>query len=209
MAAATSRLAVACILEKWYSFQTEATLQASGFEDCMDELQFITDKPVLRDSSEVVASALPAADRAWAGQHVSVWQQCAAAASPMLIFDENCAFTSSNTFAEVSALVAVCEAGPVANTDAMVMILDRALPDDNDSAIVLSGAHGVTLRAVQSAPAITAYVLWPAAAKALLQMLPLDLPVSDCLSKHVAERTLIALMPSSPLTASSQPLDER
>ena len=84
-------LAVTCILERYYGFELEATLEAAGFDE--DNVSFVN--PV-DPTEDTVASTLSPADRAWAAQHVEAWRRCTTTETPMLIFQSDVAFASSS-----------------------------------------------------------------------------------------------------------------
>ena len=193
---AAKRLACACILERYYSFALESTLASTGFEDCLDELSFIKDVVVTED---VVVASLPAADRAWGAQHVSVWRQCADRNAPILIFQDNVLFSSDDVFNTTTALVNAV--APLDHrTQALLLLLDAADPDEEPSRTIVRAPSGGMLTSVRSATQITAYVLWPVAARLLLDALPLDVPVAAFLARHIAERKMLTLTASPALT---------
>ena len=170
------QLTVACILERHYGFDLEATLEAAGFDE--DNVSFV--KPV--DPAEgVVASALSPADRAWAAQHVDAWRRCEATDVPMLIFQSDVAFASSGVLEATKALLASADA-------CEVLYLGAAAPFIAE----LAPAAGHALLPAQSATQTAAYVLWPAAARHLLESLPMDAPVLSFLDKRVAGQKLAA-----------------
>ena len=197
---AARRLKVACVLERFYSFQLESTLASTGFEDCLDELSFIKEVPPTEDA---VAHSLTAADRAWGAQHVDVWRRCAESSSPTLVFQDDVAFASPNVLSTTEALVAAAEAAGYGSGDVptAVIVLDAAAADQAGSGSPLTTADGSTLSSVHSTAQVTAYVLWPRAARVLLDALPLDLPVSAFLGRLIAERKVTALVATPALTA--------
>ena len=200
MAATPPRLKVACVLERYYNFQLESTLSSTGFEDCLDELSFVKE---VKPTDDMVATSVSAADRAWAAQHISVWRQCAESDAPILIFQDDVAFSSSSVFTSTESLVTAAESA-TSNDDeraTRILVLDAAVPDGESARLSISAAGGLELMSVQSAPQVTAYVLWPAAARTLLAALPLDGSVSAFLGRQIAERSLGALMASPALTA--------
>ena len=179
------QLAVACILGRFYSMTLEATLQATGFEDT--NISFIN--PVDPTEDVVVAHALAPDDRAWAAQHVSAWRQCGASAAPMLIFQDDTAFSStcSNLLETSNTLVTAVQGGTdLGPTE--VMYLGPTAPGNphlkSQGAAIVAGEF--TLTSVRAASTTAAYVLWPAAAAKLLASLPLDVPVAAFMSKHLA-----------------------
>jgi GR25 family glycosyltransferase involved in LPS biosynthesis len=198
---AAPSLSVACLLTKYYSFALESTLAATGFEDCMDELSFVKE---VTSTEDVVAPA----DRAWAAQHASVWSKSAETNSPVLIFQDDVTFASSSTYSATEALVTAAEKAGYSREAHVIVVLDAASPDEASSHPSVTAANGSTLKPAQSITQLTAYVLWPAAARVLLEALPVDLPVAAFLGKHVAARSLIALVASPALTVSAAADDE-
>lgn len=184
--AATPQLSVACVLERYYSFAIEATLEAAGFDE--DNVAFIN--PV-DPSDNTVASTLSLADRAWAAQHIEAWRRCEVAETPMLIFHSDCAFASSSVFDQAKAMVASAAALAPG-----VLYLGAAASDgESEGAAALApavaaGAH--TLLPAQSATRAAAYVVWPTEARLLLKSLPLDAPVLDFLHTHVTGQKMVA-----------------
>lgn len=178
------QLTVACILERHYGFDLEATLEAAGFDE--DNVSFV--KPV-DPTEDVVASALSPADRAWAAQHVDAWRRCEATDVPMLIFQSDVAFASSGVLEATKALVAGADACELLYLGAVAPLIAELAP----------AAAGHALLPAQSATQTAAYVLWPAAACHLLSSLPVDAPVLPFLDKRVAGQKLAA----SPAIASS------
>ena len=198
---AVSGMAAACLLTKWYSFQLESTLEAAGFEDCMDELRFVNE---MAPTDEVAAHSFGLVDRYWAAQHVSVWRQCAVGTRPTLIFQDDVTFNSSTVHATTDALVAAANAAGygVDSASATILVLDAAAAGESGATQPLATApNGAALMPAESTTQVSAYVLWPAAAKALLASLPIDAPVSAFLGKKIAERELVAFSCSPPLTA--------
>jgi GR25 family glycosyltransferase involved in LPS biosynthesis len=202
---AAPSLSVACLLTKYYGFALESKLAATGFEDCMDELSFVKE---VTSTEDVVASALAPADRAWAAQHASVWSKSAETNSPVLIFQDDVTFASSSTYSATEALVTAAEKAGYSREAHVIVVLDAASPDEASSHPSVTAANGSTLKPAQSITQLTAYVLWPAAARVLLEALPVDLPVAAFLGKHVAARSLIALVASPALTVSAAADDE-
>ena len=198
---AAPQLAVACILERWYSLSTESTLQAAGFDD---ELTIIN---AVDPSEDVVASTLPPADRAWAAQHVSVWRKCGLGDVPYLIFQDTTGFKSSvDVHATIRGLVAAVQEVQAQvqaqASDAVCMCLSAAEADHeaSESALIISkaAAGSFTLQPSRSASQ-DAYVLWPGAARTLLAALPLNAPVSAVLDDHARKRSICAVVVSPAL----------
>eukprot|EP00322_Chrysochromulina_rotalis_P019602 CAMPEP_0115834836 /NCGR_PEP_ID=MMETSP0287-20121206/3887_1 /TAXON_ID=412157 /ORGANISM="Chrysochromulina rotalis, Strain UIO044" /LENGTH=190 /DNA_ID=CAMNT_0003288281 /DNA_START=39 /DNA_END=611 /DNA_ORIENTATION=- len=165
----------------------EATLQATGFEN--ERLDFI--KPV-DPTEDVVSSSLSADERAWAAQHVNAWRQCETSNMPLLIFQDDTAFSSeSNVLESTKSLVAAVE-----NPGSLVMYLGASIGDDtpmHDAQLMDEGlAIDFTLTAVSSACVTNAYVLWPKAAAKLLASLPLDAPVPTFLAQHVGKAVAVS-----------------
>ena len=173
-------------------------MQAFGFED--EDMSFVKQ---MKHDDEVVLSTLPPDDRAWAAQHVSVWRRCAQSGKPVLIFQDDVTFSSacSNVLDATKTLVAALEETAPGE---LIMQLGFAEADDEplQTAKLMSGvaAGGLTLTPMRSASQVDAYVLWPRAARVLLNSLPLDVPVAAFISKHTVERRVTALMISPALT---------
>lgn len=184
---ATPQLKIACLLERYYNFSLESTLQDIGFAD--ENVNFV--KPV-SPSDDVVTGTLNAADYEWAAQHASVWRACAAGDSAMLIFQENVTFSAScsNVLEATKALVTL--AAEQTDGDARVLMLsgNGAVPGQSSS-YELSRLHSVS-HAI-------AYVLWPKAASSLVDSLPLDGSLTAFIGRHVEDGGIVAVLASPPL----------
>lgn len=196
-------LRCSCLLERWYGFSLESTLIESGFEDCMEELSFVNGDKIATE--DLASSALPAAAQAWAAQHVHVWRQCANGTSPILIFQDDVTFASTEVYHTTAALVAAAQGGEYSgsfdDSRSVLIILDAAEPDAEASQLAAAAPNGSMLLLARSAAQVTSYVLWPQAARLLLNSLPLDVPVPAFLARHVAARTVEAVMVSPALVA--------
>lgn len=200
MAAATSgapvQLKVSCLLTRYYNFALEATLDAIGFQDA--GVDFVD--PNFRSSDDVVVSSLPADVRVAAAQHVSVWRRCGASNQPVLIFEEDVSFSSAcDVFKAAKAMAATLESGQDPGCPALktVMFLGAAEVDPDQPSVEVAG--GLALAPMRSASATAAYVLWPAAARLLLESLPLDVPAPAFIGRHVEQRLVLAMMASPAL----------
>ena len=183
-------LPVACLLTRWYSLSLEATLQAIGFED--DVVSFINS---IEATADVASSALAPDARAWAAQHVQQWRRCAASETPLLIFQEDVVFASDATNVMEATKAMIVQEGMAAASD-LLLFLGAASPDDAPQGLAkeLASSAGGGLVPVCSASPTCAYILWPQAARTLLNSLPLDVPVADYLSRHIAARKVVAMM---------------
>lgn len=191
------KLAVACLLTRWYNLSLEATLQASGFDD--DNVAFVNGNNDAT-SDIVVSGALGPDDQSWAAQHVQMWRKCAASNDPILIFQEDVVFSSDNVHLATKAL-----AREVGDVPELIIFLGATEPDREPSSAVSSIASACRLPAC-FASSTAAYVLWPTAARALLNSLPLDVPVPAFLGRHVAARKVAALMAVPALVVSEESL---
>lgn len=98
-------------------------------------------------------------------------------------------------------VAAVENHGYARDSHAVLLMLDSAESEPSHAAIAV--ANGSTLVSVSSASQLTAYVLWPATARLLLEALPLDVPVPVFIARHIAERKLISFMASPALTVAA------
>ena len=180
-------LEVACILDRWYNLSLESTLQEIGFEHV--DIKFIS--PVGK-TNDIAAGSLPPADHEWAAQHVSVWRACASGDTPMLVFQEDVLFLPgcSNVLSATKALVAAVKAQTTGDDAQILLLGGTASGNETPSQVVTEGAL-VSARAVSQA---AAYVLWPRAARMLLQSLPIDVPMPAFVSKHVADSGMMAFL---------------
>ena len=178
---ARDTVAVSCILGRSYSMTLEATLEAIG----LDDVQFINP---IEPTEGVVATALSADERAWAAQHAESWRQCSASGVPFLIFQDDTAFSSaSNSMLHVTQVLATAVRRVSPSGDVIVHLGGI---DSHEPAV--AAAAGFTLMPARTASQASAYLLFPEAAAQLLAALPIDVPISAFLSKHVGQALSIS-----------------
>mgnify|MGYP007078096385 CR=1 FL=1 len=184
----TPQLHVACILERYYNLTLEATLQEYGFEG--EDVNFIQHAGKTDD----VSGILTGAEYEWAAQHISAWRACAANQAPMLIFQEDVCFSPACTDV-LQATKKMASSAEQIGEDARVLFLGAAVPAVPSQAADL-GAGGGEVMPARAVTQATAYVMWPEAARQLLELMPLDVSVTSFMSKHVEGRRISALMTS-------------
>jgi hypothetical protein len=185
-----SKMNVACLLTSWYSMSLEATLQATGFED--DVVDFINGNVDAKDD-EVSSALVDAEARSWAAQHISQWRRCAKGDAPLLVFQDDVFFASdsTNVFEATKGLVREGMTGCK-----LIAFLGAAAPDEAPSQEMQQLLANTTANGVapaRSASPTPAYILWPMAARALLDLLPLEVAVPEFLNRQVSEGKVLAI----------------
>jgi GR25 family glycosyltransferase involved in LPS biosynthesis len=152
--------------------------------------------------------AMSDGERGCAASHLALWRRCVERNGPLLVLEDDLDFADSSEGAPTvgdaaRALVATLGAAlePSERTLLLYLGADAYLRDGAPSlrgqqaSWAARGANvPVALKESKWAWQTHAYVIWPAAARVLLQGLPIDAPVDVYLSRHFHERKICGLV---------------
>ena len=155
--------------------------------------------------------AMTAGERGCAASHVELWKRCAALsddAPPLLVLEDDLVFSDSFG-AHMAALIAVVERAVPRPAERALLLYPAAFvgPYWRDAqpglahrairlrtGVAVPGGGVVELREACYCWQTCCYALWPAAARRLLEVLPVDAPVDNFLSKHILHGRVRALV---------------
>jgi len=144
---------------------------------------------------------MSSSERGCAASHIALWHHCSWLPDdgpPLLVLEDDLAFTPGFG-ALVQKLVATVEAKIPVTSRQTLLYLSGEVASWRDVPAVstdLKDAEGgtVSLREAEYVWQTGSYLIWPTAAKHLIESLPVDAPVDKYLSKHVHKRELRALV---------------
>lgn len=158
------------------------------------------------------ALTMSTGERGCAASHAALWQRCAASDAPLLVLEDDLVFETPHAVAHTQRLVRAIEAVLAPDERRLLLYLGaEAQPREASmrgrQALGAARAANVphSLEEVQWAWQTHAYVIWPAAARLLLEGLPIDAPADVFLSRHFYERRLCALVARPPLARQVDP----
>uniref|UniRef100_A0A7S2IZV6 Glycosyl transferase family 25 domain-containing protein n=1 Tax=Zooxanthella nutricula TaxID=1333877 RepID=A0A7S2IZV6_9DINO len=120
-----------------------------------------------------VTVAMSAGERGCCGSHISAWRMAAKGKRPLVVVEDDA--VALPTFS--SSLVQALKEAPPDTGMIFLSSKDRGTPK----------AVGKVLMEPSFVWTTVGYVIWPAAAKTLLRMLPLDMPVDNFLAWHIKQ----------------------
>jgi len=119
-------------------------------------------------------------ERGCCASHVKAWRLAAKGKGPLLVLEDDAVALSSF---ESSVAQAIAEA-PRGTGMVWLSSKDRGYPKPLEGKKVLMKPHYVWTT--------VGYLIWPAAARQLLRMLPMDMPVDNFLAWHIREGKILA-----------------
>jgi len=156
--------------------------------------------------------SLTPGERGCAMSHAVLWARCAAqgdAGVPMLVVEDDVQFREGAGEAVTELVKHLETVNPVPSQRLMMLYLtgDVAAWRDKKSQSV-EGEYDVKLREAEYIWQTACYVIWPAAARRLLQSLPVDGPVDNFISKHSLHKRVCALVTTPNLAWQAAPYEE-
>ena len=129
-------------------------------------------------------------ERGCCASHLKAWRQCAKSGKPLLVLEDDAVILPTFTSTLTQAL--------------------KELPKDVGTLWLTSKDRGTRKRVgkVLMQPhylwTTVGYIIWPAAAKALISLLPMDMPVDNFMAWHVKEHMVKALSVSPAVVRQAQ-----
>mmetsp|Transcript_21213 Transcript_21213/g.34994 ORF Transcript_21213/g.34994 Transcript_21213/m.34994 type:complete len:274 (+) Transcript_21213:78-899(+) len=129
-------------------------------------------------------------ERGCCASHLKAWRQCAKSGKPLLVLEDDAVILPTFTSTLTQAL--------------------KELPKDVGALWLTSKDRGTRKRVgkVLMQPhylwTTVGYIIWPAAAKALISLLPMDMPVDNFMAWHVKEHMVKALSVSPAVVRQAQ-----
>lgn len=156
--------------------------------------------------------SLTPGERGCAMSHAVLWARCAAqgdAGAPLLVVEDDVQFRQGAGEAVAELVKHLEKTNPVPSQRLMMLYLtgDVAAWRDKKSQSV-DGEYDVKLREAEYIWQTACYVIWPAAARRLLQSLPVDGPVDNFISKHALHKRVCALVTQPNLAWQAAPYEE-
>jgi GR25 family glycosyltransferase involved in LPS biosynthesis len=161
------------------------------------------------------ALAMSSGERGCAASHAAAWARCVASGSPLLVMEDDVKFADGIDVGDtVRALVAAIEVGLAAHERTLLLYLgaDAYIREGAPSLRgkqAIWAARGasdtITLKEAEWAWQTHAYVVWPAAARMLLDSRPIDAPVDVWFSRFFYERRLVGLVAQPMLATQHDP----
>jgi GR25 family glycosyltransferase involved in LPS biosynthesis len=151
--------------------------------------------------------AMTRGERGCAMSHALLWAAVACRpddAPPLLILEDDVELLTPTFGAEVAALVASVEATFAPKDREVVLYVGAHVPQWR-SRRAFPVLPGRMLREADYAWQTSSYLIWPAAARTLLNAMPIDCPVDNYLSKFFLEHRIRALVVLPNLAAQSSP----
>lgn len=151
--------------------------------------------------------AMTPGERGCAMSHALLWAAIACRpddARPLLILEDDVELLSPTFGAETAALVASVEATFLPAEREVVLYVGAHVPKWR-SRRAFPVLPGRVLREADYAWQTSSYLIWPAAARALLAAMPIDCPVDNYMSKFFLEHSLRALVCLPNIAAQSSP----
>ena len=140
-------------------------------------------------------------ERGCSGSHVALWKQCARKddhTKPMLVLEDDAVLweRSGVFFPEMChRLIAAAEQMYDVATEPLILYVGCEVTSWRDSRrVVVEGPPVMKLREAEYLWQTSSYILWPAAARALLARLPVDCPTDCYISKLVLEGYITAVV---------------
>lgn len=115
-------------------------------------------------------------ERGCCGSHIKAWRQAAKGTKPLLVLEDDA--VALPTFA--GTLTQAVREAPRGTGMVFLSSKDRGYPKRVGEVLMKPGFVWTTV----------GYVIWPATARALLKMLPLDMPVDNFLAWHIKQGTI-------------------
>jgi len=145
-------------------------------------------------------------ERGCSMSHAILWHACASSGddTPMLILEDD-AVLSPNFVARTRKLIARVEAAVPAEERTVLLYLGGDVMAWRKEEDALQLGYG--LRECEYVYQTSSYILWPAAARKLLTLLPVDGPADVYLSRLLLERKLRALMCRPRLVCQAAPYE--
>eukprot|EP00316_Scyphosphaera_apsteinii_P001657 CAMPEP_0119303900 /NCGR_PEP_ID=MMETSP1333-20130426/5255_1 /TAXON_ID=418940 /ORGANISM="Scyphosphaera apsteinii, Strain RCC1455" /LENGTH=295 /DNA_ID=CAMNT_0007306679 /DNA_START=175 /DNA_END=1059 /DNA_ORIENTATION=- len=159
---------------------------------------------------QIRRSAMYPDERSCAASHVALWQRCSKGTDPLLILEDD-ALLCPDFGRVVQHLIDVVESVTQSGTRSVVLYLsaERAEFLEHWLSTKLKApptGEPLILREAQLIDQSSAYVLWPDAARRLLESLPVNVPIHTFISRHVTQLNVRALL-CWPLPAMPKPPD--
>ena len=140
-------------------------------------------------------------ERGCSGSHIALWKQCARRddpSKPMLILEDDAVLweRSGVSFTELChRLIAATEQVWDVENEPIVLYVGCEVVQWRDARrVVVEGPPVMKLREAEYLWQTSSYIIWPAAARALLARLPIDCPTDCYISKLVLEGYLTAVV---------------
>lgn len=150
--------------------------------------------------------AMSDGERGCAASHLALWRRCIERNGPLLVLEDDLIFSppaGQSVGSVVRALVAAIDNGLAAAERSLLLYLGAdafvregapSLRGQQASWAARASNVPLSLKEARWAWQTHAYVIWPAAARVLLDGLPIDAPVDVYLSRHFHERRLCGLV---------------
>jgi len=134
--------------------------------------------------------AMSPGERGCCASHLAAWRKCAKSGKPLLVLEDDAVILPSFTATLTQAL--------------------KELPKDTGALWLTSKDRGSRKRVGQAIMqphylwTTVGYIIWPAAAKAFMRLLPMDMPVDNFMAWHVKENVVKAFSVSPAVVRQSQ-----
>jgi len=151
-------------------------------------------------------------ERGCSGSHIALWKQCLRRndpSKPMLILEDDAVLweRSGVQFPELTQrlIAGVEQCWDVENDPVMLYIGCEVVQWRDSRRVVIEGPPQLRLREAEYLWQTSSYIIWPAAARVLLEHLPIDCPTDCYISKLVLEGKVTAVVGSPCLVEQRDP----